>query len=174
MHNVLSEFFASPSRRLLVIAGPCILEDQATNERIGTEVRDACARLGLPFVFKASFDKANRSSIKGHRGPGLERGLAELARMRERLGAPVTTDIHDPSQAAPAAAQGRPLHTTWSPSPPFLDVCRGKKRHWTTDKAATASTPGEISHPASNIGEQLAAEPFVNPSRRSAGWTSRS
>ena len=104
MHQVLNEFFAAPASRLLVIAGPCILEEPATNELIGRTVRDACAALGLPFVFKASFDKANRSSIKGHRGPGLERGLAELRRMRELLGAPVTTDIHDPAQAAPAAA----------------------------------------------------------------------
>jgi 2-dehydro-3-deoxyphosphooctonate aldolase (KDO 8-P synthase) len=103
MSTVLTEFFAAPGRRLLVIAGPCILEDRSTNERIGTTVRDACAALGLPFVFKASFDKANRSSIKGHRGPGLERGLEEMARLRELLGAPVTTDIHDPLQAAPAA-----------------------------------------------------------------------
>ena len=104
MHQVLNEFFAAPASRLLVIAGPCILEEPATNELIGRTVRDACAALGLPFVFKASFDKANRSSIKGHRGPGIERGLAELRRMRELLGAPVTTDIHDPAQAAPAAA----------------------------------------------------------------------
>jgi 2-dehydro-3-deoxyphosphooctonate aldolase (KDO 8-P synthase) len=103
MNNVLNEFFTKPDSRLLVIAGPCILEDPALNERIGTEVRDACAALGLGYVFKASFDKANRSSIHGHRGPGLERGLAELARLREKLGVPVTTDIHSHEQAAPAA-----------------------------------------------------------------------
>jgi 2-dehydro-3-deoxyphosphooctonate aldolase (KDO 8-P synthase) len=103
MHQVLSDFFAAPDRQLLVIAGPCILEEQSTNELIGRTVQDACRALGLPFVFKASFDKANRSSIHGHRGPGIERGLAELARLRELLGAPVTTDIHAPEQAAPAA-----------------------------------------------------------------------
>ena len=104
MNNVLEEFFAAPGRRLLVIAGPCILEEPGTNEQIGRTLRDACAGLGLPFVLKASFDKANRSSIAGHRGPGLERGLAELARLRALLGVPVTTDIHEASQAAPAAA----------------------------------------------------------------------
>jgi 2-dehydro-3-deoxyphosphooctonate aldolase (KDO 8-P synthase) len=104
MHDALTQFFASPGRRLLVIAGPCILEEPATNEAIGRALRDACASLGLPLVFKASFDKANRSSIKGHRGPGLERGLAELRRLRDLLGVPVTTDIHEPAQAAPAAA----------------------------------------------------------------------
>lgn len=103
MKNVLPEFFAAPARRLLVIAGPCILEDSSTNECIGTVVRDACHALDLPYVFKASFDKANRSSIHGHRGPGLERGMEEMARLREKLGVPVTTDIHDPAQAAPVA-----------------------------------------------------------------------
>ena len=83
-----------------MIAGPCVLEDDATNLRIGETVAAACADLGLPFVFKASFDKANRSSIRSARGPGLERGLAMLAAMRERLGAPVTTDVHEAHQAA--------------------------------------------------------------------------
>jgi 2-dehydro-3-deoxyphosphooctonate aldolase (KDO 8-P synthase) len=101
---VLDAWFRAPAQRLLVIAGPCILEEPEVNERIGREVRDACARLDLPFVYKASFDKANRSSIRGHRGPGLEAGLRELARLRAALGTPVTTDIHDAAQAAPAAA----------------------------------------------------------------------
>jgi 2-dehydro-3-deoxyphosphooctonate aldolase (KDO 8-P synthase) len=86
-----------------VIAGPCVLEDDDTNRRIGDEVASVCRDLGLPFVFKASFDKANRSSIRSPRGPGLAKGLAMIAAMRERLGVPATTDIHDPAQAAPAA-----------------------------------------------------------------------
>ncbi len=81
-----------------------MLEDDDTNRRIGDEVARICADLALPYVFKASFDKANRSSIKSPRGPGLERGLDMLAAMGERLGVAVTTDIHDPSQA-PKAAQ---------------------------------------------------------------------
>jgi 2-dehydro-3-deoxyphosphooctonate aldolase (KDO 8-P synthase) len=92
-----------PARPLLVIAGPCVLEDDDTNRRIGDEVASVCRDLGLPFVFKASFDKANRSSIRSPRGPGLAKGLAMIAAMRERLGVPATTDIHDPAQAAPAA-----------------------------------------------------------------------
>ncbi len=104
MHDVLPAFFVRPGHRFLVIAGPCILEAPEVNERIGTTVRDACRDLGFDYVFKASFDKANRSSIRGARGPGMQAGLAELARLRERLGVPVTTDIHEPDQAAPAAA----------------------------------------------------------------------
>ena len=88
---------------LLIIAGPCILESDAINMRIGETMRDACAKHGLLFVFKASFDKANRSSVKSARGPGLERGCDMLAKLKSALGVPVTTDIHEPQQAARAA-----------------------------------------------------------------------
>ena len=71
--------------------------------RIGETMRDACAKHGLSFVFKASFDKANRSSVKSARGPGLERGCDMLAKLKSALGVPVTTDIHEPQQAARAA-----------------------------------------------------------------------
>ena len=88
---------------LLVIAGPCVLEDSATNDAIAHTLRDTCARLGLSFIFKASFDKANRSSIHSSRGPGLEAGLRELGRIRATFNVPVTTDVHEPAQAADAA-----------------------------------------------------------------------
>ena len=88
---------------LLIIAGPCILESDAINMHIGETMRDACAKHGLSFVFKASFDKANRSSVKSARGPGLERGCDMLAKLKTALGVPVTTDIHEPQQAARAA-----------------------------------------------------------------------
>lgn len=92
-----------PGERLAVMAGPCVLEDSATNEHIAATLRDTCRELDLPFIFKASYDKANRSSIHSRRGPGLDAGLKELARIRERVGVPVTTDVHEPQQAAPAA-----------------------------------------------------------------------
>ena len=90
-------------RPLAVIAGPCTLESTEMGLAIGTLVRDACAQLGLAYVFKASFDKANRSSIASPRGPGVEAGLEGLAHIRETLGVPVTTDIHTPEQADAAA-----------------------------------------------------------------------
>jgi 2-dehydro-3-deoxyphosphooctonate aldolase (KDO 8-P synthase) len=93
-----------PSQPLAVIAGPCVLEDSATNEAIAAALRDICAQLDLPFIFKASYDKANRSSIRSARGPGVNVGLEELARIRQRFNLPVTTDVHEPAQAAPAAA----------------------------------------------------------------------
>ena len=101
--RILEDFFAHPRRRLLLIAGPCVLETDETNRRIGLTLRDACRSLGIDFCFKASFDKANRSSGKSPRGPGLERGLARLAALRTELGCPVTSDVHEAEQCEPAA-----------------------------------------------------------------------
>lgn len=92
-------------RALSVIAGPCVLESRELGLEIGRTVRDACRELGLSYIFKASFDKANRTSIDSPRGPGLERGLAWIADIGRELGVPTTTDIHDPAQAEPAAAK---------------------------------------------------------------------
>lgn len=89
--------------RFTLIAGPCVLEDDALNLRVGTELARLSAELGLPVVFKASFDKANRSKLDAARGPGLERGLELLGRVKEETGLPVLTDIHEPWQAAEAA-----------------------------------------------------------------------
>jgi 2-dehydro-3-deoxyphosphooctonate aldolase (KDO 8-P synthase) len=95
---------AGPGQPLLIIAGPCVLEEQATSHRIAATLVDACRDAGLPLVFKASFDKANRSSIRSPRGPGLARGLEALAEIRETFGVPVTTDVHEPGQAEAAGA----------------------------------------------------------------------
>lgn len=86
-----------------LIAGPCVVESDALNLRIGEALADLGAKLGVHVIYKASYDKANRSRLKGARGPGLERGLAALARVREATGLPILTDIHEPAQAAAAA-----------------------------------------------------------------------
>lgn len=92
-----------PAHPLAIIAGPCVLESLDLGLKIGEAVRDACRREGLSYIFKASFDKANRSSIHSARGPGLEQGVAWLSEIGRRLGVPTTTDIHEPAQAAPVA-----------------------------------------------------------------------
>jgi len=92
-----------PGRPLAVIAGPCLLESESLGHEIGERVSAACADLGLPYIFKASFDKANRTSAGSDRGPGVEGGLDAIARIGEKLGVPTTTDIHLPEQAGPAA-----------------------------------------------------------------------
>ncbi|NLO56662.1 MAG: 3-deoxy-8-phosphooctulonate synthase, partial [Thermovirga sp.] len=85
--------------RLVLVAGPCVLEDRETALSIAREVSGICGRLGMPYVFKASFDKANRTSIHSFRGPGLEKGLQWLAEVKRSVGCPVLTDIHLPGQA---------------------------------------------------------------------------
>ena len=89
--------------KLALIAGPCVLEAPRTNDLIARTLRDICAARGVPFIFKASFDKANRTSIRSSRGPGVKEGLNELARIRDTYYVPVTTDVHEPDQAAQAA-----------------------------------------------------------------------
>jgi len=89
---------------LALFAGPCVIEDPQRTLEIGREVQAIANRLGIPYVFKASFDKANRSSYKAFRGPGLVTGLAILAKIKQELGVPVLSDIHEAAQAAPAAA----------------------------------------------------------------------
>jgi 2-dehydro-3-deoxyphosphooctonate aldolase (KDO 8-P synthase) len=88
---------------LAVIAGPCVIESEETCLEVGLAMKAACERLGLGYIFKASFDKANRTSIHSFRGPGLEGGLKILASIKEKLGVPVLTDFHEAAQAAPAA-----------------------------------------------------------------------
>jgi 2-dehydro-3-deoxyphosphooctonate aldolase (KDO 8-P synthase) len=90
--------------KLALIAGPCMAESLELCLEVGRHLADVCRRLDIGYVFKASFDKANRSSNSSYRGPGLEQGLAWLAEVKRQLGLPVISDIHEPSQAAPAAA----------------------------------------------------------------------
>jgi 2-dehydro-3-deoxyphosphooctonate aldolase (KDO 8-P synthase) len=89
---------------LLLIAGPCVLESEALALTIAQRLGEMAQRHSVSLVFKASFDKANRTSLDAYRGPGLEQGMEILARVRERTGLPVTTDIHEPAQAAAAGA----------------------------------------------------------------------
>ncbi len=96
----MSRQFAAP----FLIAGPCVVESDELNVRVGSALAELGQRLGLRVIFKASFDKANRSRLQGARGPGIGTGLKALARVRERTGLPILTDIHEPAHAAEAAA----------------------------------------------------------------------
>jgi 2-dehydro-3-deoxyphosphooctonate aldolase (KDO 8-P synthase) len=99
---VIGKHGVGRGRGLVLIAGPCVIESRDHTLRLAEQIRAACDRLSLSVVFKASFDKANRSSGKSFRGPGLEKGLRILAEVREKLSLPVLSDIHEPSQAGPA------------------------------------------------------------------------
>jgi 2-dehydro-3-deoxyphosphooctonate aldolase (KDO 8-P synthase) len=88
---------------LVLIAGPCVIESEASALRHARALRSIAARSGMPFIFKASYDKANRTSISSYRGPGLRKGLAILKRIKDSLGIPVLSDIHCKEDVAAAA-----------------------------------------------------------------------
>lgn len=101
--KIAEGIIAGGTNPLFLIAGPCVIESEESALALAREIKGVCARLRLPFIFKASYDKANRSSMKSFRGPGMERGLAILRRVREELSIPVLSDVHETSQVAAAA-----------------------------------------------------------------------
>ena len=113
----LCGFDAGLAHPFFLIAGPCVIESLQLQMDTAGELRDMTRELGIPFIFKSSFDKANRTSGTSFRGPGMEQGLEILATVRRELQVPVLTDVHDESQIAPAAAVVDVLQT-----PAFL--CR--------------------------------------------------
>jgi 2-dehydro-3-deoxyphosphooctonate aldolase (KDO 8-P synthase) len=144
-------------RPLAIIGGPCTLESRDLGLQVGEALRDRCANLGLGYIFKASFDKANRSSAASGRGPGVEQGLSWLADIRSALGVPVTTDIHLPEQAAPAAEVAGMLQI-----PAFL--CRQ------SDLLAAAAGAARPHSGAINIkkGQFLSPQEMAGPVRKCA------
>jgi 2-dehydro-3-deoxyphosphooctonate aldolase (KDO 8-P synthase) len=96
-------FFLGGSN-LVMIAGPCVIEDAGLTLAIARTLKEYAAELSLPLIFKASYDKANRTSLASFRGPGLAKGLDILARVKEEVGLPVLSDVHQVSEVAPAAA----------------------------------------------------------------------
>src|SRR2546430_9082730 len=88
---------------LFLIAGPCVIESEAHARKMAEQVAGIAGDAGLPLIFKASYDKANRSSVKGFRGPGLRDGLRILEKIKSELKLPILTDIHEAAQAEPAA-----------------------------------------------------------------------
>jgi len=91
-----------PNKPLALIAGPCVIESADHCRKLADFARDLCRKLNVGFIFKASFDKANRTSPAGFRGPGMDEGLKILAAVRQSCGVPILSDIHDISQARPA------------------------------------------------------------------------
>ena len=99
----LSDTVSFGQGRLCVIAGPCVIESLDNCRQIAAEASGICAKLGLGYVFKASFDKANRTSVDSYRGPGLEKGLEILAAVKSEFSVPVLTDVHETWQVGPVA-----------------------------------------------------------------------
>jgi 2-dehydro-3-deoxyphosphooctonate aldolase (KDO 8-P synthase) len=86
------------SRPLVLIAGPCVIEDKESALSHAARIREIADRVGVPFVYKSSYDKANRTSLETYRGPGVDQGLAVLAEVRRQIGVPVLTDVHEQDQ----------------------------------------------------------------------------
>ncbi len=89
--------------RLFLIGGPCVLESEEIAFEVASFLKDTCSRLDIPFVFKSSYDKANRTSAQSFRGPGLEKGLSVLSRIREKYQIPILTDVHTPAEVEPVS-----------------------------------------------------------------------
>jgi len=106
-HNPMKSFKVGDALvggdRLFFIGGPCVLESKELGLRIARFLKDLCRDLDVPYIFKSSYDKANRTSVSAYRGPGPERGLRELREIREEAGVAVLTDVHDVEQARQAA-----------------------------------------------------------------------
>ena len=116
-HIQIADFKIGNDLPFVLFAGPCVIEGEDFSIKVATQIRDICQRVGVSLVFKSSFDKANRTSVDGFRGPGLEEGLRILQRVKDEVGVPIITDVHTPEQAAPVAKVADILQT-----PAFL--CR--------------------------------------------------
>lgn len=116
-HIAVDGFSIGNDLPLTLIAGPCVIEGEDFTLRTAESIAAIAAKCGVPLIFKASFDKANRTSVESFRGPGLEEGLRILQHVRDEVGVPVITDVHTPEQAKPVAEVADVLQT-----PAFL--CR--------------------------------------------------
>ena len=116
-HIQVADFKIGNDLPFVLFAGPCVIEGEDFSIEVATQIRDICKSVGVPLVFKSSFDKANRTSVDGFRGPGMEEGLRILQRVKDEVGVPIITDVHTPEQAEPVAKVADILQT-----PAFL--CR--------------------------------------------------
>ena len=99
----LCGFEVGLDRPFFLIAGPCVVESLQLQLDVAGQLKETCAALGIPFIFKSSYDKANRSSHASFRGPGMDEGLHVLAEVRRQLGVPVLTDVHTEAEIADAS-----------------------------------------------------------------------
>jgi 2-dehydro-3-deoxyphosphooctonate aldolase (KDO 8-P synthase) len=148
----IGDFTVGGNAPLFVIAGPCVIESEAHATWIAEKLVEVCSALRVPLIFKASYDKANRTSISSYRGPGLEEGLRVLANIKKRFHMPILTDVHEPGQAAPAAAVCDVLQV-----PAFLSrqtdllLAVGKTGRAVNLKKAQFLSPWEMAHAAEKV-----------------------
>ncbi|HLC16829.1 MAG TPA: 3-deoxy-8-phosphooctulonate synthase [Thermodesulfovibrionia bacterium] len=100
----VSDFLIGGHNSLVLVAGPCVIETEESTLKTAAWLKEFCQQIGVPFIFKSSYDKANRTSADSYRGPGLKKGLEILKKVKDELGIPLLSDVHLPQEADPAAA----------------------------------------------------------------------
>jgi 2-dehydro-3-deoxyphosphooctonate aldolase (KDO 8-P synthase) len=156
---------------LALIAGPCVIESEAHATLMAESLVKIAARCGVPLVFKASYDKANRTSLKSFRGPGIEEGLRVLSAIRKRFGVPILTDIHEANQAAPVAEVADVLQI-----PAFLSrqtdliVAAAKTGRTVNLKKGQFLAPADMKHAIAKVVESGNTRVFVTERGFSFGY----
>ena len=156
---------------LALIAGPCVIESDAHAMMIAESLAKIAGRIGVPFIFKASYDKANRTSLKSFRGPGLSEGLRVLRAIKQRVGVPILTDIHEANQAAPAAEVADVLQI-----PAFLSrqtdliVAAAKTGRTVNLKKGQFLAPGDMKHAIEKVTASGNSQVFVTERGFSFGY----
>ncbi len=149
MHKiVLGPIIFGDPRKFVLIGGPCVIEDEKSTLKLAEKISNVARALKVPYIFKASFDKANRSSITSFRGPGLEKGLAILARVKKEFKLPILTDIHSEDQAAPVAEVADILQIPAFLLPPDRSSFRGRgnRSHREREKRTVPFSLGSEEH----------------------------
>ncbi|HYM22804.1 MAG TPA: 3-deoxy-8-phosphooctulonate synthase, partial [Vicinamibacterales bacterium] len=156
---------------LVLIAGPCVIESEPHAIDLAGQIAAIARRVGVPYIFKASFDKANRTSGKSFRGPGLKEGLRVLAAVKSRHSVHVLTDVHEPSQAAPAAEVADVLQI-----PAFLArqtdliVAAARTGAAVNLKKAQFLAPSDMKHAVAKVADAGNARVFVTERGTSFGY----
>jgi 2-dehydro-3-deoxyphosphooctonate aldolase (KDO 8-P synthase) len=156
---------------LALIAGPCVIESDTHAFMIADTLVQIAGRCGLPLIFKASYDKANRTSLKSFRGPGIEEGLKVLSDIKKRIGVPILTDIHEANQAAPVAEVADVLQI-----PAFLSrqtdliVAAAKTGRTINLKKGQFLSPADMKHAVAKVVDSGNAQVFVTERGFSFGY----
>lgn len=156
---------------LALIAGPCVIESDSHATMLAEQLARIAGRVGVPFIFKASYDKANRTSLKSFRGPGLEAGLKVLASIKKRVGVPILTDIHEANQAAPVAEVADVLQI-----PAFLSrqtdliVAAAKTGRTINLKKGQFLAPADMKHAIEKVTDSGNSQVFVTERGFSFGY----
>src|ERR1700720_3323327 len=155
----------------VLIAGPCVIESEAHASELAGRLTTLTRRLGVPFIFKASYDKANRTSGRSFRGPGLDEGLRVLAGIKSRFHVPILTDTHEPSHACPAGDVADVLQI-----PAFLSrqtdllVAAAKTGRIVNIKKGQFLAPDDMKHAVAKVVEAGNPRVIVTPLRTSFGY----